>query len=122
MGRDTVLYLSRHEVAALGVRMAEVVAAVERSLCEKGHGRAEMPPKLSLHGDEGAFSQVMAAALRDGFPDAEVGLIPSGGGVFEVSVDDRLVFSKKALGRHAQPGEIVGLVRGSRPQAEGSRQ
>jgi predicted Rdx family selenoprotein len=37
-------------------------------------------------------------------------LVESKGGVFEVSVDDRLVFSKKALGRHALPGEILDLV------------
>jgi selenoprotein W-related protein len=40
-----------------------------------------------------------------------VGLIPSGGGVFEVTLDDTLLFSKKQLGRHAQPGEILGLIR-----------
>lgn len=35
---------------------------------------------------------------------------PSGGGVFEVTVDDTLIFSKKQLGRHAQPGEILALI------------
>jgi selenoprotein W-related protein len=40
-----------------------------------------------------------------------VELVPSSGGAFEVRVDDRLVFSKKALGRHAEPGEVVALVR-----------
>ena len=53
----------------------------------------------------------MAAAIRDAWPDAEVGMTPSGGGVFEVSLDDVLLFSKKQLGRHAQPGEILGLIR-----------
>ena len=38
-------------------------------------------------------------------------MTPSGGGVFEVSLDDTLLFSKKKLGRHAQPGEILGLIR-----------
>ena len=38
-------------------------------------------------------------------------MTPSGGGVFEVSLDDTLLFSKKQLGRHAQPGEILGLIR-----------
>jgi len=37
-------------------------------------------------------------------------MIPSGGGVFEVTLDDRLLFSKKRLGRHAQPGEILRLI------------
>ena len=41
----------------------------------------------------------------------ELTLTPSSGGVFEVTVDDRLVFSKKALGRHAQPGEVMELIR-----------
>ena len=38
-------------------------------------------------------------------------LIPSSKGRFEVIVDGELVFSKAALGRHAQAGEVVGLVR-----------
>jgi len=37
--------------------------------------------------------------------------VPSSGGVFEVTLDDELIFSKAALKRHAQPGEVVGLVR-----------
>ncbi|MCE2802743.1 MAG: Rdx family protein [Gemmatimonadetes bacterium] len=39
-----------------------------------------------------------------------MGMIPSGGGVFEVTLDDALLFSKKRLGRHAQPGEILRLI------------
>jgi selenoprotein W-related protein len=38
-------------------------------------------------------------------------MIESSGGVFEVDVDGRRVFSKKALGRHAEPGEVVRLIR-----------
>jgi selenoprotein W-related protein len=37
--------------------------------------------------------------------------VPSRGGVFEVTVDDRLVFSKKALGRFPNEGEVVKLLR-----------
>ncbi len=33
-------------------------------------------------------------------------LIPSDGGVFEVTVDGELIFSKKKLGRHANYEEI----------------
>ena len=44
---------------------------------------------------------------------AGVELVRSGGGVFEVTVDDRLVFSKKALGRFPEPGELKGLVASS---------
>lgn len=42
-------------------------------------------------------------------------MIPSSGGVFEVSVDGALVFSKKALRRHAEPGEVVKLIRARGP-------
>ena len=35
--------------------------------------------------------------------------IPSGQGRFEVMVDDDLIFSKKALGRHAESGEVAKL-------------
>jgi selenoprotein W-related protein len=38
-------------------------------------------------------------------------LLPSSKGRFEVTLDGELIFSKAALGRHAQPGEIVGIVR-----------
>jgi selenoprotein W-related protein len=37
-------------------------------------------------------------------------LIPSAGGVFEFEVNGELLFSKKALGRHAEPGEIRTLL------------
>ncbi len=52
----------------------------------------------------------LAAELKETWPDCEVKLIPSSGGVFEVKVDGELVFSKKALRRHAEPGEIVELI------------
>jgi selenoprotein W-related protein len=37
-------------------------------------------------------------------------MLKSSGGVFEVTVDGKLVFSKKALGRHAEPGEVLRLI------------
>jgi selenoprotein W-related protein len=37
-------------------------------------------------------------------------LIPSDGGKFEVSVNRKLVYSKLKTNRHAEPGEIIGLV------------
>ena len=37
-------------------------------------------------------------------------LIDSSGGVFEVDVDGRKVFSKKALGRHPEPGEVLQAI------------
>ena len=38
-------------------------------------------------------------------------LIPASGGKFEITVNGELVFSKKALGRHAEPGEVYQLVK-----------
>jgi selenoprotein W-related protein len=37
--------------------------------------------------------------------------VPSGGGVFEVALDDDLVYSKKATGRHAEAEEILSVLR-----------
>ncbi len=42
---------------------------------------------------------------------AELTVVPAAGGVFEVDVNGELLFSKTALGRHAEPGEIVRLLR-----------
>jgi selenoprotein W-related protein len=38
-------------------------------------------------------------------------LVPSDGGRFEVTVGDELVYSKLQTHRHAEPGEVLGLVR-----------
>ncbi len=43
---------------------------------------------------------------------ADVELISSSGGVFEVTVDGNLLFSKKALGRFPEEREVVGLISG----------
>jgi hypothetical protein len=40
-----------------------------------------------------------------------VQLIDSSGGVFDVTMDGQLLYSKKALKRHVEPGEVVGLAR-----------
>ena len=37
-------------------------------------------------------------------------LIPADGGKFEVIVDDKLVYSKLATGRHIEQGELSRLV------------
>jgi len=41
---------------------------------------------------------------------AQITLIPSWNGVFEVVMDGTLVFSKTRLGRHAQAGELVKII------------
>jgi selenoprotein W-related protein len=42
---------------------------------------------------------------------SDIDLVPSSGGRFEVTLDGELIFSKAALKRHAQPGEVAGIVR-----------
>ncbi len=41
---------------------------------------------------------------------AKLNLQPKGGGLFEVSYNDELIFSKKALDRFPEKGEIIKLV------------
>jgi selenoprotein W-related protein len=40
----------------------------------------------------------------------EIRLEPSSGGRFEITLDGDLIFSKAALDRHPEPGEIASLV------------
>jgi len=51
----------------------------------------------------------LTEALLDKFePNIKgITLVPSGGGVFEVTVNNDLIFSKKALGRHAEIDEVL---------------
>jgi selenoprotein W-related protein len=37
-------------------------------------------------------------------------LIPGGGGIFDVSVDGRVIFSKKSVGRFPETQEILGAL------------
>ena len=41
---------------------------------------------------------------------ASIRLLPSDGGRFEVTVNGGLIFSKLKAGRHAEAGEVLGLV------------
>lgn len=53
----------------------------------------------------------MAEQLLNGhFPQiSELTIVPASGGVFEVYVDDHLIFSKKELGRFPNDREILQL-------------
>ncbi len=42
---------------------------------------------------------------------SELELVTGSSGVFDVEVDDQLLFSKRAAGRHAEPGEVLRLFR-----------
>jgi selenoprotein W-related protein len=37
-------------------------------------------------------------------------LVPSNGARYEISVNGQLIYSKLQTGRHADPGEVIGLV------------
>lgn len=47
----------------------------------------------------------LAAELKAGF-GVDATLIPGSGGVFEVVVDGKKVFSKSVTGRFPEPGEV----------------
>jgi selT/selW/selH-like putative selenoprotein len=47
--------------------------------------------------------------LRD-HPGADISLRRSGGGVFEITVDGQLRYSKKATGRFPSEDEVAGAV------------
>ncbi len=48
----------------------------------------------------------------DGFTDIQ--LRPGSGGIFDVELDGSLIYSKHQTGRHADPAEILDLLRASR--------
>jgi len=48
--------------------------------------------------------------LKDRYDDVDVELVPSGGGVFEVEADGRLVYSKQATGRHCTEQEVFTAI------------
>jgi selenoprotein W-related protein len=53
-----------------------------------------------------------AELLKEFEPEiAEITLIPSDGGRFEVTVNEKLVYSKLQTGRHVEPGEVVKLIK-----------
>ena len=49
------------------------------------------------------------AAIQDEF-DTPATLIPGGGGIFDVEVDGRLVFSKHEQGRFPENQEVLDLI------------
>ena len=51
----------------------------------------------------------LEAELKKSY-DTDVALIASSGGVYEITVDGNLIFSKKKLGRFPEDGEIQRLI------------
>jgi selenoprotein W-related protein len=53
----------------------------------------------------------MAELVKEYEPEIETfTLIPSDGGRFEITVNDKLIYSKLRTGRHVQEGEVSGLI------------
>lgn len=63
MAESHLLYLSRADVEAAGITMAEVIEVVETGFREKGQGRVEMPPKPSVHPGPDRMLNAMPAYL-----------------------------------------------------------
>ena len=60
---ERLLYLSQADVAAVGLTMEEIIAALEAMFREKGEGRVEMPPKPGVHPLPDAFIHAMPAFI-----------------------------------------------------------
>lgn len=58
-----VLYLSKEDVAAVGLKMTNVVEALEKMFREKGEGKVEMPPKPGIHPRKDSFIHAMPAYI-----------------------------------------------------------
>jgi selT/selW/selH-like putative selenoprotein len=52
----------------------------------------------------------LAAEIRTRFPEAEIEMIKSRGGRFEVTRDGIPVYQKSKTGRHVKPGEVLSLL------------
>lgn len=63
MSAQSLLYLSRTDVEAAGVRMREVIDALEAAFREHGEGRVEIPPKPGVHPRPDAFIHAMPAYI-----------------------------------------------------------
>ena len=58
-----LLYLSREDVEAVDLSMADIIAALEEMFREKGQGKVEMPPKPGIHTRPDAFIHAMPAYI-----------------------------------------------------------
>jgi len=92
MDPDRFLYLSRSDVEAAEISMAEIINALEIAFREKGAGRTQMPPKPGIHpGTPDNFIHAMPAYIDamkaagvkwvSGFPDNKAHGLPYVSGV-----------------------------------------
>jgi alanine dehydrogenase len=85
MAGESVRYLSRADVEAVGLTGAEVIDVLDAAFRAKREGAVEMPPKIGVHPRDDAFIHAMPAYLAEadavglkwvaGYPDnQELGL------------------------------------------------
>jgi ornithine cyclodeaminase/alanine dehydrogenase-like protein (mu-crystallin family) len=66
MAENRLLYLSQADVVAVGLSMADIIAALEVAFKAKAEGRTEMPPKPGVHpGGGNNFIHAMPAYIED---------------------------------------------------------
>ena len=66
MPKSQLLYLSKTDVEAVGLTMAEIIKSLEVTFRAKGEGRTEMPPKPAIHpGGGDNFIHAMPAYIPD---------------------------------------------------------
>lgn len=66
MPKNQLLYLSKADVEAIGVTMAEIIESLKVTFRAKGENRTEMPPKPSIHpGGGDNFMNAMLAYIPD---------------------------------------------------------
>ncbi|MEE4264817.1 MAG: ornithine cyclodeaminase family protein [Desulfobacteraceae bacterium] len=65
MPKNQLLYLSKADVEAVGVTMAEIIGSLTVTFRAKGEGRTEMPPKPGIHPGEDSFLHAMPAYIPD---------------------------------------------------------
>ncbi|MCX6029742.1 MAG: ornithine cyclodeaminase family protein [Chloroflexi bacterium] len=63
MSTPKLLYLSRADVEAVGVTMAEIIESLEIAFREHGEGHVEMPPKPAVSSRPDAFIHAMPAYI-----------------------------------------------------------
>ncbi len=60
---EKMLYLSRRDVEALNIPIADIITRLEMMFVEKGNHRVQMPPKPAIHTNGDAFLHAMPAFI-----------------------------------------------------------
>lgn len=95
MADESVRYLSRADVEAVGLTATEVIEILDAAFRAKREGAVEMPPKIGVHPREDAFIHAMPAYLASadvvgikwvaGYPDNQALGLPYIHGLFVLS-------------------------------------